>query len=217
MGRKMRLVWTVGVLAAMVLTSCGREEAEEKERTSREGSRTCGQCMPEGKGVRAAEFSLEDQEGKQVGLTDFAGKIVVMEWINPDCPFVQRHYEAKTMADLARKYKRKGVIWLAINSTHYMNQQTNKDWASKYRLQYSILDDHTGKVGRLYGAKTTPHMFIIDQGGKVVYRGAIDDDPSGSKDKPLNYVDQALGELVGGKAVSVSESKSYGCSVKYVK
>lgn len=170
-------------------------------------------------GVAAPGFSLEDQTGKKVSLSDFSGKkIVVLEWINPDCPYVQRHYKAATMKSLAEKYKDKGVVWLAINTTHYMNKETNQKWITDYQLPYQILDDHEGTVGRLYGAKTTPHMFIIDKSGKLVYQGAIDDDPRGNKgENKVNYVAKALDELLAGKPISMSETKPYGCSVKYAK
>lgn len=167
-------------------------------------------------GAPAPTFTLEDQNGRPVSLSDFAGKIVVLEWVNPDCPFVQRHYRAGTMKRLAEKYQSKGVVWLAINSTHYMDKEDNRRWIEKYKLPYPILDDHAGRVGRLYGAKTTPHMFIIDTSGKLVYRGGIDDDPRGTKNGgALNYVERALDELLTGKPVSISQSKPYGCSVKY--
>lgn len=170
-------------------------------------------------GVAAPGFSLEDQTGKKVSLSDFSGKkIVVLEWINPDCPYVQRHYKAATMKSLAEKYKDKGVVWLAINTTHYMNKETNQKWITDYQLPYQILDDHEGTVGRLYGAKTTPHMFIIDKSGKLVYQGAIDDDPRGNKgENKVNYVAKALDELLAGKPISMPETKPYGCSVKYAK
>lgn len=164
----------------------------------------------------APAFTLEDQNGKNVSLTDLNVKIVVLEWLNPDCPFVKRHYRAGTMTTLAEKYKDKDVVWIAINSTHYMNKEDDKKWIEEYKLFYPILDDSSGKVGKLYGAKTTPHMFIIDKSGTLVYQGAIDDDPKGVKNgNALNYVDKALGEIIAGKPVSMSQTKPYGCSVKY--
>lgn len=162
----------------------------------------------------APGFTLEDQSGSIVSLSDFGGKMVVLEWMNPDCPFVQRHYKAKTMTTLAEKYG--DVVWIAINSTHYMTKEDDKTWVEKYNLSYPILDDKPGKVGRVYGAKTTPHMFIIDKSGILVYQGAIDDDPGGSKKgNALNYVNKALEEIQAGRAVTLSQTKPYGCSVKY--
>lgn len=163
-------------------------------------------------GDNAPNFTLSDSEGNQVSLSDFKDKTVVLEWINPDCPFVKRHYKAGTMKKLAAKYD--DVVWLAINSTKYADHDHNNEWIEKHTLSYTILDDSEGQVGRAYAAQTTPHMFIIHE-GTLVYAGAIDDDPNGNKDEPVNFVDQALAEIQAGKAVSNSKTKPYGCSVKY--
>ena len=161
-------------------------------------------------------FSLPDQVGKTVKLDDFRGKIVVMEWLNPECPFVKRHGEAGTMKRLAEKYARQGVVWLGINSTHFQDQVDNRAWIAKSKLTYPVLTDADGKVGKAYGAKTTPFMTVIDAHGKIAYQGAIDDDADGEKEgAALNYVDQALTQLLGGAAVSMAQVKSYGCAVKY--
>jgi peroxiredoxin len=167
----------------------------------------------------APQFALHDQDGKKVSLSDYAGKTVVLEWFNPDCPFVRYHYrpETRTMARLAGKYRDKGVVWLAINSTHYFDREKNKAFHAKHKLPYAVLDDHAGDVGRAYGAKTTPHMFVVDAKGRIVYRGAIDDNPLGKKPTTRNHVDAALAELVAGKKVSRPETRPYGCSVKYAK
>lgn len=169
-------------------------------------------------GAPAPTFSLEDQDGKKVSLSDFAGKIVVLEWINPDCPFVKRHYDAKTMTTTAEKYKGKDVVWLAVNTTSYMGKDKYKEWIKTHNISYPILDDHEGLVGNMYGAKTTPHMYIVGKDGKLAYQGSIDDDPGGDKGKEtINFVDQALAELTAGKSVSQPQTKPYGCSVKYAK
>ena len=169
-------------------------------------------------GTRAPSFTLEDQDGRKVSLANYSGKTVVLEWVNPDCPFVQRHYRAGTMSALAAKYGDKGVVWLAVNSTNSMGRSDNTKWAASNRLAYPILDDHEGEVGRLYGARTTPHIFIIDKTGTLVYKGGIDDDPDGSKQgSAINYADKALEEVVNGKAVSTPETKPYGCAVKYAR
>jgi peroxiredoxin len=169
-------------------------------------------------GDTAPAFTLADTEGNQVSLGDFEGKIVVLEWLNPDCPFVQRHYKAGTMKNLATRYDEEGVVWLTINSTNYMDGAANAKFKAENDLPYTILVDQTGDVGRLYGAKTTPHMFIIDDNGSLVYIGAIDDDPRGNKGEPaVNFVAVALGEVLAGNAVTTAETKPYGCSVKYKK
>jgi len=169
-------------------------------------------------GDTAPAFTLADSAGNDVSLSDFEGKIVVLEWLNPDCPFVQRHYKAGTMKSLATKYDGDGVVWLTINSTNYMDAAANAKFKAENKLPYTILVDQSGDVGHLYGAQTTPHMYIIDGGGTLVYIGAIDDDPRGNKGEPaVNYVAAALDEVLAGNAVSTAETKPYGCSVKYKK
>jgi peroxiredoxin len=166
-------------------------------------------------GSQAPDFTLEDQNGNRVSLSDFSGKVVVLEWINWDCPFVQRHYETGTMAKLSEKFKDQDVVWLAINSTHYAEKSADKEWITKHSLSYPILSDSSGEVGKMYGAKTTPHMYIIDKSGKLVYAGGIDDDPRGESEKPTNYVKHAIKDVLAGNPVTTPESKPYGCSVKY--
>jgi peroxiredoxin len=169
-------------------------------------------------GAEAPDFTLAGTAGNKVSLSDFAGKVVVLEWLNPDCPFVQRHYKAGTMKSLAAKYAGKGVVWLTINSTHYMDAAANAKFKASHDLPYTILVDQSGEVGHLYGAKTTPHMYIIDADGMLVYMGAIDDDPRGTKgNAATNYVAAALDQVLAGNAVTVAETKPYGCSVKYKK
>ena len=168
-------------------------------------------------GRKAPAFTLNDFNGNQISLSDHKGKIVVLEWFNYECPFVKYHYEtASTMTELAKKYKAKNVVWLAVNSTSHATGEKNKDFAAKHSLEYPILDDRPGEVGRAYGAQTTPHMFIIDGEGRIVYEGAIDNSPLGKrKEGVINYVEKALTELTGRKAVTTAKTKPYGCSVKY--
>jgi peroxiredoxin len=166
-------------------------------------------------GVKAPEFSLQSQDGKTVKLSDYSGKIVVLEWLNPGCPVVVRHYKAKTMVTLADKYAEKGVVWLGINSSEMGTNADNKKFADTYSAKYPILNDASGSVGHQYAATNTPHMFIVGKDGKVLYEGAIDNDPKGSKSEKINYVQQALDEILSGKAVSTPKTKAYGCTVKF--
>ena len=167
-------------------------------------------------GDAAPDFTLKDESGTEHSLSAFAGKYVVLEWTNPDCPFVKRHARQETMKGLWNDFSEGGVVWLAINSTHYMKPEQNQKWREDQKLPYHILNDAEGTVGRAYGAKTTPHMFVIDKEGKIIYTGAIDDDRGGSKGTDAqNYVRQALSESMAGKPVTLSETKPYGCSVKY--
>ena len=168
-------------------------------------------------GDSAPDFTLPDLKGAQVTLSKIEG-VRVLEWVNPDCPFVQRHYTAGTMKKLAADYGAKGVTWLTINSTNYMTAEANQKFAQAHGLTQTILLDPSGAVGHLYGAATTPHMFVIDASGKVVYAGAIDSDPRGTGGAGVtNYVAAALDELLAGKPVSTPETTPYGCSVKYAK
>ena len=169
-----------------------------------------------GIGESAPDFTLNDTAGKEVSLSDFEGKTVVLEWLNPDCPFVKRHYKAGTMKKLATEYGGEGVVWLTINSTNYMDAAANGKFKAVNDLPYTILVDQSGEVGHLYGARTTPHMYIIDGSGELVYNGAIDDDPRGGKgDGAINYVAAALDQALAGNAVTTAETTPYGCSVKY--
>lgn len=170
-------------------------------------------------GTKAPAFTLNSFDGKTVSLSDYEGKIVVLEWLNLECPFVKYHYDtAHTMVELANKYKNKNVVWLAVNSTSDTTEQANKEFANKHKLPYPILDDKAGKVGLSYGVMMTPHMLVIDIKGNVAYQGAIDNSPMGRiKEGLVNYVDKALEELTNGKSVSVVTAKPYGCFVKYAK
>jgi peroxiredoxin len=172
----------------------------------------------------APDFVLKDVDGKEFKLSDLKGKAVVLEWINFDCPFVKKHYESNNMQSLQAKYTEKGIVWLAICSSapgkqgHFSAEEIKKRTDNHKAKFTAYLIDEDGKVGKLYGAKTTPHMFIIDNNGTLVYAGAIDDKPTRDpKDIPnsLNYVSKALDELLDGKKVSTQSSQPYGCSVKY--
>jgi peroxiredoxin len=166
-------------------------------------------------GATAPQFTLQDQNGKPVSLSDYAGKVVVLEWTNPECPVVQRHYKAKTMNTLVKDYSPQGVIWLAINSTKDASNSEDLAWVNEQGISYPVLNDVTGKTGHEYGAKSTPGMYVIDKTGKLVYSGAIDNDPQGDKSEKINYVAKALDEVLANKPVAISETKSYGCAVHY--
>lgn len=193
-------------------------EKQQQEIQKAMKERTGTVVGPKVQGRTAAEFELKSFEGKTVKLSDYKDFIVVLEWLNTDCPLVQYHYEkAGTMTTLAQKYKDKNVVWLAVNSTGAASVEANREFAKKYKLPYPILDDRSGKVGRLYGAITTPHVFII-KNGFVVYDGAIDNAPNGKtidNGPVVNYVDKALTELLSGQSVGIPKTQSYGCSVKY--
>jgi peroxiredoxin len=169
-------------------------------------------------GQQAPGFALTDQDGRSHRLADLRGRVVVLEWINPNCPFSRRHAEQGTMASLARQNP--GVVWLAVNSTapghrDYLPPAEHQELNARLGIRYPVLFDSDGKVGRAYGATTTPHMVVIDEQGRVIYEGAIDDDAYGRSSQPTNYVRQALAAHAAGRAPQPASTPSYGCSVKY--
>jgi peroxiredoxin len=181
-------------------------------------------CAAVTTGKIAPDFSLTDTNGQKVSLRDFKGKTVVLEWFNYECPFVIKHYGSGNMQKLQKEYTDKGVVWLSINSSakgkqgNYSSEEMNRLAKERQVASTAILLDENGQVGQSYGAKTTPHMFIIDKDGNVVYQGAIDDKPSvDPSDIPAarNYVKDALDSILAGQPVADASTKSYGCSVKY--
>lgn len=173
---------------------------------------------------QAPNFKLIDSNGKEHSLSDFKDKIIVLEWINYECPFVKKHYNSKNMQAIQEKYTNADVVWLAICSSaeskqgNFSNDEINSR-SKKHNAKFTAyLIDSNGKVGKMYGAKTTPHMFVIDKDGKIVYAGGIDDKASTDIEdikSARNYVSSALDELLAGKTVSKQSSTPYGCSVKY--
>ncbi len=175
-------------------------------------------------GQSAPDFTLTDIDGHTHSLSDYRGKTVVVEWVNPECPFVIKHYESGNIPMLQKQSTGEGVVWLVINSGHAGAQgdfspEQVRDWQQKTGSgPTAYFRDQDGAVGRLYRAKTTPHMFIVNAQGTLVYNGAIDSIRSANKSdiaRAENYVTSALSELAVGEAVSTPVSQPYGCSVKY--
>ncbi|OPZ24725.1 MAG: thiol-disulfide oxidoreductase [Lentisphaerae bacterium ADurb.BinA184] len=175
-------------------------------------------------GTLAPAFALPDPAGTAHSLEQYKGKIVVLEWVNYDCPFVKKHYGADAMQSLQRELTGKGIVWLTICSSapgkqgHYEAAKWPGLVAERKAAPSAVLLDPDGKVGKLYNAKTTPHMFIIGTDGKLAYQGAIDDKPSFNPDTlkdARNYVREAVTALLDGKPLPVAETQAYGCSVKY--
>ena len=169
----------------------------------------------------APDFTLPDLDGNQVALSSFRGKIVVLEWFNPGCPFVRYSHTEGPLKDLAAQQAAKGVVWLAINSSapgkdgHGL--ELNRTSRDSWKMEHPVLLDEKGTVGKAYGARTTPTMVVIDARGSIQYRGALDNAPLGktpSSGHDLFVVD-ALEAVMAGRAVEVPETKPYGCSVKY--
>lgn len=175
-------------------------------------------------GQRAPDFVAVDTAGKQHRLSDFAGKFVVLEWTNPGCPFVRKHYGSGNMPATQKAATEKGVVWLSVNSTErtagdYLKPAALDAWMKEQSAApTAVLMDEDGVIGRAYAARTTPHLYIIDPKGVLVYAGGIDSIASSRTEDiktATNYVNQALGEAFGGKPISAATTKPYGCSIKY--
>jgi AhpC/TSA family len=175
-------------------------------------------------GAAAPAFTLTDSNGRNLSLADFKGKIVVLEWTSHECPYVGKHYRGNNMQALQKKWTGQGVMWLSVISSapgqpgYVSPKQANKLTADRGAAPTAVLLDPTGKVGHAYGARTTPHMYVINGEGALVYKGGIDDQPTARVQdlkSARNFVDQALSEISQGQPVSVTASRAYGCSIKY--
>jgi AhpC/TSA family len=175
-------------------------------------------------GQKAPEFTAKDATGKTVSLADFKGKTVVLEWVNPGCPYVRKHYSSGNMQSTQKDATSKGVVWLAVNSTEtghgdYLSPAALQAWMGEQKAAAThTLMDEGGSIGRQYAARTTPHMYIINPQGNLVYAGGIDSIASARAEdvkQATNYVKQGLGEALAGKPISNASTRPYGCSVKY--
>jgi len=175
-------------------------------------------------GQSAPDFTLRDSSGKAVKLSDFRGRHVVLEWTNPSCPYVRKHYDSGNMPATQKEAVDKGVVWLSISSTakssyEYLEPAKVAAWQKERKAQpTALLLDEDGAAGKAYGARTTPHMYIVDPQGKLIYAGGIDSIPSSDPrdiSKAVNYVRQGLSEALAGKPLSAAVTLPYGCSVKY--
>jgi len=175
-------------------------------------------------GQPAPDFSAVDTSGKTRKLSEFRGKTVVLEWVNPGCPFVRKHYDSANLPGLQQEFTARNVVWLAITST----EKAASDYLAPDRLDAWIKDrrgtptatlmDEEGTVGKAYGARTTPHMYIVDPQGRLVYAGGIDSIPSARASDiktATNYVRQGLNEALAGKPISAATTQPYGCTIKY--
>ena len=175
-------------------------------------------------GQPAPEFSLQDLDGKVHKLSDLKGKVVVLEWFNPGCPYVVAAHTKGSLVDAGARASKEGVVWLAINSGAPGKQghgvETNRAAARSWSMSYPILIDESGAVGKAYGATNTPHMFVVGKDGKLAYKGAIDNSPDGERGAPqggtlVEYVSAAIADLAAGRPVRSPQTKAYGCGVKY--
>jgi peroxiredoxin len=223
------------VLALTGLVGCSRDRAAADARTLPAESPSAAAPSTGAPGATAAvsvadigkpapDFTLKDLDGRDVRLADYRGRVVVLEWFNPKCPFVNRAHTKGSLRDTATRHLAEGVVWLGVDSSAPGKQgndpQDIRDAASRFGMTHPILRDESGAVGRAYAATNTPHMFVIDKGGTLVYAGAIDNSPDGEGESPtggslVNYVDAALADIAGGRPVRTPRTKAYGCSVKY--
>ncbi len=201
----------LGALAIAGLATVATVNAGPEHNHASTPAATVGQTAP--------NFTLTDTDGKTINLADYKGKTVVLEWFNPGCPFVVRHYTEKTMLNTYNEFKDQGVVWIAINSgapgKEGAGLELNKKMKAEWNIPYPVALDESGDVGHLYGAKTTPHMFIINKDGVLAYAGGIDNDPSGKNTDSTNYVETALRQVLAGETVTEPTTKAYGCGVKY--
>jgi peroxiredoxin len=174
-------------------------------------------------GKPAPDFTAKDINGKTINLTDYKGKIVILESYNLDCPYCHNHYRSGAMQDLQKDMTEQGVIFLVVNSVgasnpgHRAPEEAKKEWAAQKMHATAWIDDGSGDVGKKYGMRTTPHMFVIDKNGVLAYEGAIDDraQPSGDPRTARNYVRETVKKLEAGERLAVTQTRPYGCGVKY--
>lgn len=222
------------VLCLLLCSSCSRKTEDAPKSAETDNERPSTAAMTSAPvavaaesaklGAAAPDFELPDLDGKMVKLSSFRGKTVVLEWFNPGCPFVKASHTKGSLVDTASRHTKSGVVWLAINSGAPGKQghgaEANRAGKATFKLEHPILLDESGNVGRAYGAKHTPHIFIVNADGVLVYRGAIDNSPDAEGESPaggklVNYVDTTLADLAAGRPVAVADTEAYGCSVKY--
>lgn len=213
---------------ALVVAGCGEQSESgsmDKQMDDKMDAEPASAKVQEAMvGEAAPDFTLTSAKGKKYTLSDYEGKFVVLEWINFECPFVKKHYGVGNMQTLQEMYTQKDVVWLTICSSapgkqgNFAGDELMSRISNQKMMSTAYLVDADGSVGRMYGAKTTPHMFVIDPSGKLIYAGAIDDKPTANPDDvpgATNYVVAALDAAMGGKEVPTRTSQPYGCSVKY--
>ncbi|KAF3886698.1 MULTISPECIES: thioredoxin family protein [Nostocales] len=220
---KTQLITASFFVFTLVLTGC-ENSPTVSQKTSSVLENAATAATPVRVGSPAPEFTATDSNGKSHKLSDFKGKTVVLEWTNHQCPFVRKHYESNNMQQLQKAATTKGVVWLSIISSargqqgYVTPQEANQLTKSRNANPTAVLLDPSGQIGRLYQARTTPHMFVIDSKGVLQYAGAIDDKPSTNTadiKSSKNYISDAVNSVLQGKAVANSTTQPYGCSVKY--
>jgi peroxiredoxin len=222
-----RFGW-LAVPALVVMAGCSRGHVDEAKAAPPQAPAASVDPLrvptPAEIGTKAPDFTLNDLDGHAVHLADLRGKTVVLEWFNPKCPFVNKAHTVGSLKTTAARHAAEGIVWLGIDSSAPGKQGHDpaeiRDAIGRFGLTHPVLADESGAVGRAYGATNTPHMFVIDKAGVLVYAGAIDNSPDGEGQSPqggalVNYVDAALSDLAAGRPVQIPKTKAYGCGVKY--
>jgi len=208
---------------ALLLVSCRGDQIHRADFAPLDsGSPTAARLAPALLGELAPDFALEDLSGETVRLSDHRGNRVVLEWVNPECPFTDHSHSYGSLKELAARQIEKGIVWIAINSSGAEKMggdlEVNRTAAERWGLPHPLLLDPTGVVGRLYDATSTPELYVIDERGVLVYVGALDNAPFGKVrggGEVINYVEAALADLAAGREVQTPTRQSYGCRVKY--
>jgi peroxiredoxin len=212
------------LLALAAATGCSRNRADLSTPAYAASQGVPAPAVPADIGKLAPDFTAKDVDGHDVHLADYRGKVVVLEWFNPKCPFVNMSHTKGSLKGTAARHMAEGVVWLGIDSSAPGKQGYDadeiRDGIKRFGLSHPILRDEAGAVGRAYGATNTPHLFVIDKVGTLVYAGAIDNSPDGEGESPqggplVNYVDAALTDVAAGRPVRTPRTKAYGCGVKY--
>lgn len=221
------LIWAVLPLSLLACRSDPKGDRAPENAASTSSAAPAAAAAPAPAaaiGASAPDFTLPDLDGKPVQLSSFRGKTVVLEWFNPECPYVRKSHEKGSLVDAAKRLTGESVVWLAVNSgapgKQGAGREKNVEGKTKFALTHPILLDESGSVGKLYGAKRTPHLYVINGSGMLVYKGAIDNSPDGEGESPtggklIRYVEEALASLGAGNPIPVAETEAYGCSVKY--
>jgi peroxiredoxin len=219
-----RILFAFVAPALCLLASCARDRSDAPTGAAASVASPAPISMAAGIGKLAPDFTLNDLDGHAVHLADKRGSVVVLEWFNPQCPFVNKAHTKGSLRDAASRHAAAGVVWLGIDSAAPGKQgyesEAIRAAIQRFGLAHPILRDESGAVGRAYGATNTPHMFVIDKSGTLVYEGAIDNSPDAEGESPqggslVNYVDAALDDLAAGRAVRTPRTQAYGCGVKY--
>ena len=215
----------VPLLLVLLVACCGGKELAVDEPEAAPPPPLAAPALPQPAaiGQPAPDFDLRSTEGGRVKLSQYSGRVVVLEWINPDCPFVRWAHGQGPLQKMAANYRTLGVVWLAINSSGYGRQghgmARNQKAVQEFGLLHPILLDEDGEVGRLYSASRTPQAALIDRKGLLVYNGGIDNLPMGEmarpNEQPTAYLDNAISAVLAGQPVPVASAPTWGCSVKY--